>query len=46
MAATFVALKFFVDKWRWHDVPFYLRTGKRLPAKASEVWVHSRPAPH
>ena len=43
---TFAALKCFVDNWRWQDVPFYLRTGKRLPAKASEVWVQFRPAPH
>ncbi len=29
---TFVAMKLFVDNWRWADIPFYLRTGKRLPA--------------
>jgi glucose-6-phosphate 1-dehydrogenase len=43
---TFVALKFYVDNWRWQDVPFYLRTGKRLPAKASEVSIQFRPVPH
>ncbi|HEX9944790.1 MAG TPA: glucose-6-phosphate dehydrogenase [Thermoanaerobaculia bacterium] len=43
---TFVALKLFVDNWRWQDVPFYLRTGKRLPARASEVWIQFRPVPH
>ncbi len=43
---TFAAVKLFVDNWRWHGVPFYLRTGKRLPIKASEVSIHFRPAPH
>lgn len=43
---TFVALKLFVDNWRWQDVPFYLRTGKRLPARVSEVSVQFRPVPH
>ena len=43
---TFVALKLFVDNWRWQGVPFYLRTGKRLPAKATEVCIRFRPAPH
>lgn len=43
---TFVALKLFVDNWRWQNVPFYLRTGKRLPARVSEVSIHFRPVPH
>jgi glucose-6-phosphate 1-dehydrogenase len=43
---TFAALKLFVDNWRWQDVPFYLRTGKRLPAKVSEVSIQFRPVPH
>jgi glucose-6-phosphate 1-dehydrogenase len=43
---TFVALKLFVDNWRWQDVPFYLRTGKRMPAHASEVCIQFRPVPH
>ncbi|MDE3157068.1 MAG: glucose-6-phosphate dehydrogenase [Acidobacteriota bacterium] len=43
---TFAALKLFVDNWRWQDVPFYLRTGKRLPAKVSEVFIQFRPVPH
>jgi glucose-6-phosphate 1-dehydrogenase len=43
---TFVALKLFVDNWRWQDVPFYLRTGKRLPAKVSEVCIQFKPVPH
>jgi glucose-6-phosphate 1-dehydrogenase len=43
---TFVSLKLFVDNWRWQDVPFYLRTGKRLPVHASEVCIQFRPVPH
>jgi glucose-6-phosphate 1-dehydrogenase len=43
---TFAALKLFVDNWRWQDVPFYLRTGKRLPARVSEVAIQFRPVPH
>ncbi len=43
---TFVALKCFVDNWRWEGVPFYLRTGKRLPAKVTEISVHFRRVPH
>jgi glucose-6-phosphate 1-dehydrogenase len=43
---TFAAVRLFVDNWRWQDVPFYLRTGKRLPARISEVCIHFRPIPH
>jgi glucose-6-phosphate 1-dehydrogenase len=43
---TFAAVRLEVDSWRWAGVPFYLRTGKRLPAKASEVVIRFRPAPH
>jgi glucose-6-phosphate 1-dehydrogenase len=43
---TFVALKLFVDNWRWAGVPFYLRTGKNLPLSASEVRVQFRAPPH
>jgi len=43
---TFVAGKFFIDNWRWQDVPFYYRTGKRLPARVSEVVLQFRPVPH
>ena len=43
---TFVALKLFIDNWRWQDVPFYLRTGKRLPVRGSEVSIQFRPVPH
>jgi glucose-6-phosphate 1-dehydrogenase len=43
---TFVALKFFIDNWRWGGVPFYIRTGKRLPTRVTEVVVHFKPTPH
>jgi glucose-6-phosphate 1-dehydrogenase len=43
---TFAALRLTVDNWRWAGVPFYLRTGKRMPSKASEVVIRFRPAPH
>jgi glucose-6-phosphate 1-dehydrogenase len=43
---TFVALKAHVDNWRWQGVPFYLRTGKRLPARQSEIVVQFKPVPH
>jgi glucose-6-phosphate 1-dehydrogenase len=42
---TYVALKLFVENWRWADVPFYLRTGKRLPTRVSEIAVQFRGAP-
>lgn len=42
---TFVALKAHVDNWRWSGVPFYLRTGKRLPERYSEIVVQFRPVP-
>ena len=43
---TFVAVKLFIDNWRWSGVPFYLRTGKNLPYSASEVRVQFRPTPN
>ena len=43
---TFVAIKAHVDNWRWQGVPFYLRTGKRLPARQSEIVVQFKPVPH
>ena len=43
---TFAALKLFVDNWRWQGVPFYLRTGKRLPRQFSEVAIQFRTVPH
>ncbi len=45
-AETFAALKLFVDNWRWQDVPFYVRTGKRLPLRSSWISVQFRPVPH
>jgi glucose-6-phosphate 1-dehydrogenase len=45
-AETFAAIKLFVDNWRWQDVPFYLRTGKRLQTRASRVTIQFRPVPH
>jgi glucose-6-phosphate 1-dehydrogenase len=43
---TFVALRLFLDNWRWQDVPFYLRTGKRLTRQASEIVIQFRSVPH
>ncbi|NER10975.1 glucose-6-phosphate dehydrogenase [Muriicola jejuensis] len=43
---TFVAIKFFVDNWRWKDVPFYVRTAKRMPTKVTEVVIHFKPPHH
>lgn len=43
---TFVAIKAHVDNWRWKGVPFYLRTGKRLPERVTEIIVQFRPVPH
>jgi glucose-6-phosphate 1-dehydrogenase len=42
---TFVAMRLFLDSWRWAGVPFYLRTGKRLPRRTTEVSVHFKRAP-
>ncbi|MBA6363324.1 glucose-6-phosphate dehydrogenase, partial [Colwellia sp. BRX8-8] len=43
---TFVAIKAEIDNWRWAGVPFYLRTGKRMPAKHSEIVVQFKPQAH
>ena len=43
---TFVAIKAHVDNWRWHGVPFYLRTGKRLAERRSEIVITFKPVPH
>ncbi len=43
---TFAALKLQIDNWRWQGVPFYLRTGKRLPRQVSEVVIQFRAVPH
>ena len=43
---TFMAAKLFIDNWRWKDVPFYLRTGKRLACKDTEIAITFKKAPH
>jgi glucose-6-phosphate 1-dehydrogenase len=43
---TFAALKLYVDNWRWADVPFYLRSGKRMPAKVTEIAIQFKRVPH
>jgi glucose-6-phosphate 1-dehydrogenase len=43
---TFVALRAHVDNWRWSGVPFYLRTGKRLPARSTEIFIQFRKVPY
>ncbi len=43
---TFVAIKAHLDNWRWKGVPFFLRTGKRLPERKTEIVVQFRPVPH
>lgn len=43
---TFVALKAHIDNWRWKGVPFYLRTGKRMPQRKSEILIQFKPVPH
>ena len=42
---TYAAIKFYVDNWRWQDVPFYVRTAKRMPTKVTEIVVHFK-SPH
>ena len=43
---TYVALKLSIENWRWAGVPFYLRTGKRLTARQTEISIHQKPAPY
>jgi glucose-6-phosphate 1-dehydrogenase len=43
---TFAAAKILIDNWRWAGVPFYLRTGKRLPSRVTEIAIQFRKAPH
>jgi glucose-6-phosphate 1-dehydrogenase len=43
---TFAAVKFFVDNWRWHGIPFYVRTGKRLHRSASIITIQFKDTPH
>jgi glucose-6-phosphate 1-dehydrogenase len=42
---TFCAVKFYIDNWRWQDVPFYVRTGKRMQQKTTIITIQFRPAP-
>jgi glucose-6-phosphate 1-dehydrogenase len=46
MTETFVAAKLYVDNWRWADTPFYIRTGKRLPRRATTIAIQFQRAPH
>ncbi len=43
---TFASIKVFVDNWRWAEVPFYIRAGKRLPKRVTDISIHFRPAPY
>ncbi len=43
---TFIALKLFIDNWRWHGVPFYLRTGKALAKKSTEIMIQFKVVPN
>jgi len=43
---TYAALKVHIDNWRWHGVPFYLRSGKRLASKKAEISIHYKDVPH
>jgi glucose-6-phosphate 1-dehydrogenase len=43
---TFVAMKFYINNWRWGGVPFYIRTGKRLPTRVTEIVIHFKRTPH
>ena len=43
---TFAAIKFYIDNWRWSDVPFYIRTGKRMPTKVTEIAITFKRPPH
>ena len=43
---TFLSMKFFIDNFRWAGVPFYIRTGKKLPARVTEVVIHFKNTPH
>jgi glucose-6-phosphate 1-dehydrogenase len=43
---TYVAIRFFINNWRWGGVPFYIRTGKRLPTRVTEIVIHFKRTPH
>jgi len=46
MTDTFAAVTFFIENWRWAGVPFYVRTGKKLPKRATEIAIQYNTAPH
>lgn len=46
LTETYVAARLFIDNWRWEGVPFYLRTGKRLPKRATEIAIQFKRVPH
>ncbi len=46
LTETYVAARWFIDSWRWQGVPFYMRTGKRLPKRATEIAIQFRSVPH
>jgi glucose-6-phosphate 1-dehydrogenase len=46
MRETFAVVRFFVDNWRWQGVPFYLRSGKKLKEKVSEICIQFKTPPH
>lgn len=43
---TYAAMKLWIDNWRWNGVPFYLRSGKRLKSRGTEIAIYFRPVPH
>ncbi|MGU3843368.1 glucose-6-phosphate dehydrogenase, partial [Vibrio diabolicus] len=43
---TYIGLKAYINNWRWNGVPFYVRTGKRLPTRVTEVVIHFKQTPH
>ncbi|NEW81869.1 MAG: glucose-6-phosphate dehydrogenase [Mariniphaga sp.] len=43
---TFVAMKFYIDNWRWAGVPFFIRSGKKLPTRVTEIVIEFKPTPH
>jgi glucose-6-phosphate 1-dehydrogenase len=46
VTSTFAAMKVLIDNWRWNGVPFYLRSGKRLSSRRTEISIHFNPVPH
>lgn len=46
LTETYAAIKFYIDNWRWKDVPFYVRTAKRMPTKVTEIVIHFKGTPH